>query len=133
MKMRYFLLTSTLLVELVCAEAKEITFTEHVAPIIFQNCTSCHRPGEAGPFALMSYNDVRKRGKLIQLVTEDRIMPPWHAQKSAFKFHGDRRLSEEQISTIADWVESGMPEGDHDKLPPYQTSLMDGSLANQTW
>ena len=81
----------------------------------------------------MSYNDVRKRGKLIQLVTEDRIMPPWHAQKSAFKFHGDRRLSEEQISTIADWVESGMPEGDHDKLPPYQTSLMDGSLANQTW
>ena len=117
MKMRYFLLTATLLVELVCAEAKEITFTEHVAPIIFQNCTSCHRPGEAGPFALMSYNDVRKRGKLIQLVTEDRIMPPWHAQKSAFKFHGDRRLSEEQISTIADWVESGMPEGDHDKLP----------------
>ena len=117
MKMRYFLLTATLLVELVCAEAKEITFTEHVAPIIFQNCTSCHRPGEAGPFALMSYNDVRKRGKLIQLVTENRIMPPWHAQKSAFKFHGDRRLSEEQISTIADWVESGMPEGDHDELP----------------
>ena len=54
MKMRYFLLTATLLVELVCAEAKEITFTQHVAPIIFQNCTSCHRPGEAGPFALMT-------------------------------------------------------------------------------
>ena len=105
--MRYFLLTATLLIELVCAEAKEITFTQHVAPIIFQNCTSCHRPGEAGPFALMSYNDVKKRGKLIQLVTEDRIMPPWHAQKSTFKFHGDRRLSEEQISTIAEWVESG--------------------------
>jgi hypothetical protein len=117
MKMRYSLLTATLLVELVCVEAKEITFTEHVAPIIFQNCTSCHRPGEAGPFALMSYNDVRKRGKLIQRVTEDRIMPPWHAQKSAFKFHGDRSLREEQISTIAKWVESGMPEGDHDKLP----------------
>ena len=115
--MRNFLLTATLLIELVCAEAKEITFTQHVAPIIFQNCTSCHRPGEAGPFALMSYNDVKKRGKLIQLVTEDRIMPPWHAQKSTFKFHGDRRLSEEQISTIAGWVESGMPEGDHDKLP----------------
>ena len=84
--MRYFLLTATLLVELVCAEAKEITFTEHVAPIIFQNCTSCHRPGEAGPFALMSYNDVRKRGKLIQLVTEDRIMPRGMHKKAPLNF-----------------------------------------------
>jgi hypothetical protein len=37
------------------------TFTEHIAPIVFNNCTSCHRPGEAAPFALMSYADVKKR------------------------------------------------------------------------
>jgi len=97
--------------------AKEITFTEHVAPIIFQNCTSCHRPGESGPFKLMDYNDVSKRGKLIARVTEDQIMPPWHAQKGSFKFHGDRSLSDVQISTISNWVEAGMPEGDSSKLP----------------
>ena len=97
--------------------AKEVTFTEHVAPIIFQNCTSCHRPGESGPFKLMDYNDVSKRGKLIARVTEDRIMPPWHAQKGSFKFHGDRSLSDAQITTISKWVEAGMPEGDPSKLP----------------
>ncbi len=97
--------------------AKEVTFTEHIAPIIFQNCTSCHRPGESGPFKLMDYNDVSKRGKLIARVTEDRVMPPWHAQKGSFKFHGDRSLSEAQITTVNKWVETGMPEGDPSKLP----------------
>lgn len=100
------------------ATAKEITFTEHVAPIIFQHCTSCHRFGEAAPFTLTNYADTRKRGRLIARVTEDRIMPPWHAEKSSFAFHGDRRLTESQIGTIGQWVESGMPEGDRAKLPP---------------
>ena len=94
-----------------------VTFTEHVAPIIFQNCTACHRPGEAGPFTLISYNDVRKRGKLIARVTEDRVMPPWHAEPGAFPYHGDRRLTDDQIATLSRWVETGMAEGDPDKLP----------------
>jgi len=98
-------------------DAKEITFTEHVAPIIFHNCTSCHRPGEAGPFTLMNYNDVRKRGKLIARVTEERVMPPWHARKGSFKYHGDRRLTEEQINILSQWVETGSLEGDSAKLP----------------
>ena len=97
--------------------AEEITFTEHVAPIIFQNCTSCHRPGEAGPFPLMNYNDVSKRGKLIARVTEERVMPPWHARKGSFKYHGDRRLTEQQINTLGRWVETGSPEGNPVKLP----------------
>src|SRR5262245_9731899 len=54
------------------------TFSEHVAPIVFNRCASCHRPGEAGPFPLLSYDDVRKRAKLIASVTQKRYMPPWH-------------------------------------------------------
>jgi hypothetical protein len=95
----------------------EVTFTKDVAPIIFNHCAGCHRPGEAAPFALLNYNDVRKRARLIVRVTEDRVMPPWHAEKGSFVFHGDRRLTVKQIDTLAQWLKAGAPEGDPAKLP----------------
>src|SRR5216684_6391388 len=69
-----------------------LTFTEHIAPIVFNNCTSCHRPGEAAPFALMSYADVKKRGALIAAVTKSRFMPPWHAEPGYGDFIDVHRL-----------------------------------------
>jgi hypothetical protein len=93
------------------------TFTEHVAPIVFRNCTSCHRPGESAPFALMSYADVRPRGRQIAAVTKSRQMPPWKADAGDFAFKGDRRLRDADIDVIQRWVEAGMPEGDPAKLP----------------
>ena len=56
--------------------ADKVTFTETIAPIIYQNCATCHRPGEAAPFSLISYEDVRKRGTLVASVTKARYMPP---------------------------------------------------------
>ena len=97
--------------------ARAVTFTEHIAPIIFNNCTSCHRPGEMAPFALMSYADVRPRGRQIAAATRARQMPPWKADHGDFPFTGDRRLSDEHIALIARWVDAGMPEGDPSKLP----------------
>lgn len=94
-----------------------ITFTEHVAPIIFNNCTTCHRPGQSAPFALTNYEEVRKRGDFIAEVTADRYMPPWHAMPGGPEFKDNRRLSDSQLKTINDWVESGMARGDADKLP----------------
>jgi mono/diheme cytochrome c family protein len=94
-----------------------VTFTEHVAPIIFNRCASCHRPGEAGLFPLLSYKDVRKRGKLIQRVTERRYMPPWHPAPGHGEFVNERRLSDEQVALLKRWVETGMPEGDPAKRP----------------
>jgi hypothetical protein len=88
-----------------------VTFTEHVAPIILNVCATCHRPGEAAPFSLLSYEDVRKRGKLIATVTQSRYMPPWHADSDIGSFRDDRRLTDEQIRTIQEWVQTGMPEG----------------------
>ena len=93
------------------------TFTGEVAPIVFNNCASCHRPGEAAPFALMSYQDVRKRGPLIAAVTQSRYMPPWHAAPGYGDFIGEHRLTDAQISTIRQWVDSGMPEGNPAQLP----------------
>src|SRR3979409_1660996 len=87
-------------------EAKSgLTFSEHIAPIVFNNCTSCHRPGEAGPFALMSYADVKKRGALIAAGPQSRYMPPWHAAPGYGDFIDVHRLTDQQIAQIKQWVD----------------------------
>src|SRR6186713_1926037 len=85
-----------------------VNFSEHVAPIVFNQCAVCHRPGEAAPFSLLSYEDVRKRGKLIASVTQSRYMPPWLADSEMGTFRDDRRLTDAQIRTIQNWVQGGM-------------------------
>ena len=95
-----------------------VTFSEHVAPLIFQNCTSCHRPTAIGPFALTNYKETRRKGKMIKRVTSRRFMPPWHPVPGHGEFEGSRRMSDADVATIAAWVDSGMKEGDPSKLPP---------------
>jgi mono/diheme cytochrome c family protein len=94
-----------------------VTFTKDIAPVVFNNCTGCHRPGQAAPFAFMNYEDVKKRGALIAGVTKARYMPPWHAAAGFGEFMDERRLSDEQIALIGQWVKDGMPEGDPSQLP----------------
>lgn len=95
-----------------------VTFSKDVAPIVFENCASCHRPGEAGPFSLTNYAEVRKRARQIVEVTEDRFMPPWHAESAQVKFVGERRLSAREIEILREWEEAGAPEGDPEEVPP---------------
>ncbi len=99
--------------------AKEIdpTFNRDVAPILYANCTSCHRPGQAAPFPLLSYGDAKKRGRLIAQTTQSKQMPPWKAEKGDVAFRNERRLTEADIATIKKWFDTGMPEGDPDKAP----------------
>src|SRR6516162_7776328 len=97
--------------------ADKVTFSETVAPIIYDNCVTCHRPGEAAPFALISFEDVKKRGSLIASVTKSRYMPPWHAAHGYGEFDAERRLTDEQIAAIGAWVKDGMPQGDPAKMP----------------
>jgi hypothetical protein len=95
-----------------------VTFSEHVAPILFANCTPCHRPGEAAPFSIMSYRDARPLARAIAGATASRTMPPWKAGPSDFPFRNERKLTPDQIRTIERWVADGAPEGDAAKLPP---------------
>jgi hypothetical protein len=95
----------------------KVTFSEHIAPIIFGNCTSCHRLGEAAPFQLMTYRDVQKRGRTLLKVVERRSMPPWQPEPGHGEFREERRLSDRQISLLRRWVQTGMAEGDPRKLP----------------
>ncbi len=96
---------------------ESVTFSEHIAPILFQNCTRCHRPGEAAPFSLLDYQDARKRAKQIAEVTASKFMPPWHADPGYEEFSNARRLSEEQIALFNRWHQQGMKEGDPAKMP----------------
>lgn len=97
---------------------KTPTFNRDVAPIIFHNCSSCHRPGQAGPFQLLNYADVKKHAQQIADVTGRRFMPPWLAEDVGIKYLGERKLSDAQIRTIARWVEQGAVEGAPGDLPP---------------
>jgi hypothetical protein len=97
------------------------TFSETVAPIVFSNCVSCHRAGEAAPFTLTSYEDVAKRARLVAKVTESRYMPPWKAVKGHGEFKDERRLTDAQITAIREWANGGTPRGDVSKMPPLPT------------
>lgn len=95
----------------------QVTFCEHIAPLIFNNCYECHRSGEAAPFTLASYQDVSKRATMLQEVIGRRFMPPWHPAPGDVEFRNSRRLGDQQIALFDKWVATGKPEGDVTKLP----------------
>src|SRR5712692_4448510 len=82
------------------------------APILYEHCVQCHRPGQVAPFALLTYHDAAKRADLIATVTAKRLMPPWKAVAGYGHFLDERRLSGKQIDLIRQWTESGAAEGD---------------------
>ena len=99
------------------ADAEKVTWAEHVAPVLYDNCAGCHRPGQVAPMSLLTYKDARPWAKSIRNVVTERSMPPWFANPEHGDFVEDSRLSEEQIATIQNWVEAGAPAGDLSKAP----------------
>src|SRR5216684_2512281 len=87
------------------------TYSKEVVSILHEQCVICHRPGEAAPFSLLTYEDAKKRGKLIAHVTQSKQMPPWKVDPSDIPFRNERRLKDEQIAVLQQWVDAGMPEG----------------------
>jgi mono/diheme cytochrome c family protein len=103
------------------AAGPEPTFAKDVAPILYNSCVSCHRPGEVAPMSLMTYDDVRPWAKSIRRKVMSREMPPWGADPHFGTFKDDRSLSAAQIDTIARWVDAGAPKGNTADLPPAPT------------
>jgi mono/diheme cytochrome c family protein len=103
------------------APDQSVTFNKDIAPLIYQNCSTCHRPGEAAPFSLLSYEDVKRKAKTISRVTSSHVMPPWKAEPASYPYRDERRLSEEQIALIGRWVEQGTPEGNPAEKPEPQS------------
>ncbi|WP_343667442.1 cytochrome c [Chitinophaga sp.] len=100
------------------ASAQRITWYQHIAPIVHTNCTPCHRPDEAGPFSLITYEDVAKRAAMVKRVTQSRYMPPWKADPHYVNYANERRLTDEEIAMIANWADHQMPVGKNDKDKP---------------
>ena len=94
-----------------------VTFNRDIAPIIFHSCSTCHRPGEAAPFALLTYSDVKRHARQIAEVTQSRAMPPWLPEPQPLKFADELRLADSEIELIQRWVEQGAVEGDARELP----------------
>ena len=94
-----------------------MTFAADVAPIVQDKCQSCHRPGQVGPFSLLTYDDVRRHSATIREVVDDRRMPPWHADPRFGHFRNDRSLTARERATLLAWVDQGSPLGDPEKLP----------------
>jgi len=98
--------------------AKNVTFNKEVAPIFYKSCAECHRPGEAAPFSVLSYKDVRPWAKSIKEKVVSRQMPPWHADPHVGRWSNDPRLTQAQVDTISAWVDGGAIEGNPKDLPP---------------
>lgn len=99
------------------------TFNKDIAPILYENCATCHRPGEVAPFPLLTYQDAAKRASLIATVTKKRYMPPWKPEPGYGNFDHVRRLTDEQIDRIQEWAATGASEGDSADKPAVPTFL----------
>jgi len=123
---KYYLICCISTILLSCSEtiedkgtslSEQITWSQHIAPIIYTNCSPCHRPNQSGPFNLLSYSDAVKKAKQIKFVTQTRYMPPWPADPAYSHFIGERVLSQQQIDQLKKWVETNTPRGDSAQEP----------------
>src|SRR5579871_1981974 len=94
-----------------------VTFDKDVLPIFQKRCQDCHRPGEAVPMPLITYQDARPWAKSIREAVLTKKMPPWFADPHFGKFSNDRSLNQSEIDTIVQWIDSGAPEGNAKDAP----------------
>lgn len=99
------------------SRAETPTYSKDVAKILHQHCAACHRPGEVGPFSLLTYEDAAKRAQFIADLAKDKVMPPWKADTEYSHFKDVRTLSDAEIKTLVDWASSGAPRGDSKEEP----------------
>lgn len=114
---------------------RAVTFNRDIAPILFANCASCHRPIDGGadvravsidedplcvagaPFSVLDYGSVRRHAREIASAVQRRAMPPWLPERGHVRLAGERRLRDDQIALISTWAEHGTPEGDAADAP----------------
>lgn len=94
-----------------------VTYSNQIARIFQKHCVDCHRPGEIGPFPLLTYDDAVGWGEMLLEVVQEKRMPPWGASPEHGRFLNDISLPQEAVDQIAQWVENGCPEGDPSELP----------------
>jgi hypothetical protein len=99
------------------ATTSQVTFYKDVLPVLQKNCQNCHRPGEAAPFSLLTYQEARPWAAAMKVAVVSRTMPPWFADPHVGKFSNDRSLSKAEIETLAAWAENGAKAGEPSDAP----------------
>src|SRR6202030_1519438 len=102
------------------------TFTKDVAPILQKHCQTCHRPGEAAPFSMLSYEETRPWAPMIKMVVTKKIMPPWFADPQFGHFANERSLTSDEIRTLVAWVNGGAQMGAAKNMPPLTKNFVEG-------
>lgn len=102
--------------ELTTKKTGKVTYYRDVLPILQNRCQECHRPGEVGPFSLLTYRQAVNWAEDIKLYTQSGEMPPWKVVEG-IRFHNERKLSKKEIDTLAAWVDTKTPEGDPKDAP----------------
>jgi hypothetical protein len=110
-------LATTVATLLAGAPAPSPTFTKDVAPILQRECQTCHRPGEAGPFSMLTYESTRPWAAAMKEAVRTRKMPPWFADPKYSHFTNGHTLSNAEIKTISDWADAKAPQGDPKDMP----------------
>lgn len=101
--------------------AASVTWSRDIAPLVYAHCTTCHHPGGAGPFSLLTYADARRWAPQMVLVTQSHFMPPWLPEPGYGDFADVRRLSDRDTELMRVWAKSGTPQGNSAEapLPPH--------------
>ncbi|MCB0428522.1 MAG: hypothetical protein H6585_14735 [Flavobacteriales bacterium] len=105
----------------------QVTFSEDIAPILYDNCTSCHRDGNIAPFPLVTYDDAVGYAASIKNAVEKGEMPPWPPDTTFQRYAHERLLTPQEKNDLISWIDNGTPEGDTTKLPPLP-DYPDGSV-----
>jgi hypothetical protein len=93
------------------------TFNKDVLPVLQKNCQTCHRPGEAVPMSLLTYQEARPWAKAIKAAVLSHKMPPWFADAKYGHFQNEKRLTEAETKVLVNWADNGAPEGDAKEKP----------------
>jgi thiol-disulfide isomerase/thioredoxin len=97
--------------------AANVTYAEHIAPLMQKHCQDCHHPGSEAPFALMTYQDAVDHAPMIEEVVLEERMPPWFASREHGQFTNRRGMSIEERNLLQDWVRGECQPGDPSKAP----------------
>ena len=108
--------------------AQTPVWSTDVAPILYSNCVSCHRTGGAAPFELITYQNAVTYSSLISSAVQAKRMPPWPPDPAYKALAHERLLTQAQISTIANWVNGGAPQGNPNLAPPAPVFNSNGDL-----
>ena len=102
---------------------RAVTYARDIAPILQAKCQECHQPGSIAPMSLLTYQDAKDNAAIIREKVAERMMPPWHIDKTVGiqHFKNDRSLTDAQIASIVNWVDDGAPLGNQADLPPART------------